>query len=78
MLSSAKKSSLMRTEISVALNNMDIADGSIRSCCGPNLVLIGIHIIAPNALSMDRVELMTLSLEAFIKDTSSVISWDLR
>lgn len=77
MLSSAKKSSLMRTEISVALNNMDITDGSIRSCFGPNLVLIGIHIIAPNALSMDRVELMTLSLEAFIKDTSFVISRDL-
>lgn len=67
----------MRTEISVALNNMNITDGSIQSCFCPNLVLIGIHIIAPNALSMNRVDLMTLSLEAFIKDTFSVISWDL-
>lgn len=78
MSGSAKKSRLMRTEVCVALNNTDITDGSLRSCFGPNLVLIRIYIIALNAVSMGRGELMTLSWEALlIKDTLSVISWDL-
>lgn len=68
----------MRTEVCVALNNMDITDGSLRSCFGPNVVLIRIHIIALNAVSMGRGELMTLSLEALlIKDMFPVILWDL-
>lgn len=78
MSGSAKKSRLMRTEVCVALNNTDITDGSLRSCFGPNLVLIRIYIIALNAVSMGRGELMTLSWEALlIKDTLCVISWDL-
>lgn len=78
MSGSAKKSRLMRTEVCVALNNTDITDGSLRSCFGPNLVLIRIYVIALNAVSIGRGELMTLSWEALlIKDTLSVISWDL-
>lgn len=78
MSGSAKKSRLMRTEVCVALNNMDITDGSLRSCFSPNVLLIRIHIIALNAVSLGRGELMTLSLEVLlIKDAFSVISWDL-
>lgn len=70
MSGSAKESSLMRAEGCIALNNTDITDGFIRSYFSPNLVRIRIYIIALNAVSMGRGELMTLSLEAlFIKDT---------